>query len=79
MIWREACAQSKSWKARQQIIDKAWSDTLEQNPAEHCIYRQDLLPGLQNLIVFDTFDQNEKTCQKEPFCTCVFVGVVSCV
>ena len=71
MIWREACQQSQSWRAHQKTIDEAWLETLEQDPAQHCFYRQDLLPGLHNLIIIDTFDQNEKTCQKEPFCTCL--------
>ena len=76
MIWRQACQQSQSWCARQQIIDEAWSEDLNQDPVQDGLYRQDLLPGLQNLIIVDTFDQNEKTCQTEPFGTfCVRVRV----
>lgn len=71
MIWREACNQSPNWRVRQATIDEAWSAILDRDPVDGCFYRQDLLPGLQNVVVFDTFNQNDKTCQLEPFSTFV--------
>merc|ERR1712216_815894 len=63
MVWREACNQLSSWRTQQAVIDEAWAEILNRDS----LYRQDLLPGLQNVIVFDTFNQSDRSCQLEPF------------
>ena len=70
MIWREACNQSPTWRAQQAIIDDAWSEILQLDPVDSCSLRHDLLPGL---IVFDTFNQNDNSCQLDPFSAAVRV------
>ena len=49
------------------------AEILQLDPVDSCSLRHDLLPGLQNVIVFDTLNQNDNSCQLDPFSAAVRV------